>query len=380
VVTASISPDGSTWTQGAQTPFPTGPAYIGMFATSHGAAIMNTSTFDNVTFNNGTSTIQPLNGTLPDGWTKADIGAVAQPANVGYQNGVFSLQAAGADVAGTTDQEGFIYQSLPGDGSITARVVTQGHSNDYAKAGVMIRDGLQPGTDMALLTMLPIQAVQLSAGNTSATNGITNVWGTNPPQYGGTAIPLPYWLRLVRSGGTLTAFTSPDGTTWTQQYQGSFPTGAAYIGLEGDSHDNLQFNTATFDNVSTTGTVGASGGWTNCASEGGTCTFSGTQVVRYGADGKYAYQTATGSIGCNNGVFGDPIVGTVKACSTAPVPPSGWTKCADENGTCTVSGTVTVAYGANGSFVYQTVTGSTGCNNGTFGDPIVGTVKACYYQ
>ncbi len=123
-----------------------------------------------------------------------------------------------------------------------------------------------------------------------------------------------------------------------------------------------------------------SSGWAHCADEGGTCVVSGTEVVRYGKNGQYAYQAATNSIGCNNGVFGDPIPGTVKSCESASVPPSGWTKCADEGGTCGVSGTTTVAYGASGTFVYRTVTGNIGCNNGTFGDPIPGTFKGCYYN
>ncbi len=282
VITASISPDGQTWTQGAQTPFPTGAAVIGLFSTAHGATIMNTSTFDNVTFNNGTSTVPPLAGTLPAGWAKADIGAVTQPANVGYQNGTFTLQATGTDVSGTTDQEGFIYQALPGDGSITARVASLGHSDDYAKAGVMIRNGLQPGSDTALLVLTPIGAAQVSAGNTTATNGITNVWSTNPPPYG-TAINAPYWLRLGRSGGTITAFTSPDGSTWTQQYQGSFPTGVAYIGLEGDAHNNLLFNTATFDNVTVSGSTPVSNQGAVVRLNSG-----GSAAGSYGADGDYS--------------------------------------------------------------------------------------------
>lgn len=72
--------------------------------------------------------------------------------------------------------------------------------------------------------------------------------------------------------------------------------------------------------------------WTRCASENGTCLFSGTRQVRYGANGVFAYKTATASIGCNNSVFGDPLVGTVKGCDyssavtqtpvPAPVPPA----------------------------------------------------------
>ncbi|MDR7038614.1 hypothetical protein J2X36_003384 [Methylobacterium sp. BE186] len=54
--------------------------------------------------------------------------------------------------------------------------------------------------------------------------------------------------------------------------------------------------------------------WTACAPEGGTCSVTGTQTVRYGAKGQYATRTVNGSVGCNNGVFGDPIYGTVKSC------------------------------------------------------------------
>jgi serine protease len=59
--------------------------------------------------------------------------------------------------------------------------------------------------------------------------------------------------------------------------------------------------------------------WTGCASEWGVCNFSGTRQVRYGANGIYAYKSATGAIACINDVFGDPVVGTVKACEYASV-------------------------------------------------------------
>jgi hypothetical protein len=116
-------------------------------------------------------------------------------------------------------------------------------------------------------------------------------------------------------------------------------------------------------------------GYTFCANENQHCSFSGTKNVAYGANGKFAYQTATNGTDCNNATFGDPIVGTVKACYTGP---EGYAFCAAENGNCGFSGTKNVAYGANGKFAYQTATNGIGCNNATFGDPIVGTVKACY--
>ncbi len=122
--------------------------------------------------------------------------------------------------------------------------------------------------------------------------------------------------------------------------------------------------------------------WTLCATEGGTCSFSGTQVVLYGAGTSVYYRTATGSIACTNAAFGgDPIPGTPKQCYVSPQPPNnGWTQCASENGTCSFSGTKSVGYGANGAFFYRVATTSIACSNATFGDPISGTAKSCYYK
>jgi hypothetical protein len=62
-----------------------------------------------------------------------------------------------------------------------------------------------------------------------------------------------------------------------------------------------------------------SGTWTSCAKEDGVCSFTGTAQVRFGLNGTYAYKTATGSIGCNIQVFGDPLPGADKICEYSPV-------------------------------------------------------------
>jgi hypothetical protein len=59
--------------------------------------------------------------------------------------------------------------------------------------------------------------------------------------------------------------------------------------------------------------------YTTCATEGGTCNFSGIREVRYGANGSYAYKIATSSIGCNNTVFGDPAHSYVKSCQYSSI-------------------------------------------------------------
>ena len=113
-----------------------------------------------------------------------------------------------------------------------------------------------------------------------------------------------------------------------------------------------------------------------------------------GANGVYAYVTAAAGIGCNNTIFGDPLVGTIKSCEYAPVgsstTPSApaipvvtvtpiWIACGSENSTCSFSGTHKVRYGANGSYAYADATASIACNNATFGDPAYGINKGCSF-
>ena len=60
-----------------------------------------------------------------------------------------------------------------------------------------------------------------------------------------------------------------------------------------------------------------------------------------------------------------------------------WVRCAGENQTCTLPSGVTasVYYGANATFISKSrVSGSIACNNSTFGDPLAGIVKACFYS
>ena len=71
---------------------------------------------------------------------------------------------------------------------------------------------------------------------------------------------------------------------------------------------------ATPSGVSTS--VSAQGNeWIYCSSEGGVCAFTGTMEVRYGANGSYVYKTLTDGTACTNSVFGDPAAGTPKECA-----------------------------------------------------------------
>jgi hypothetical protein len=129
-------------------------------------------------------------------------------------------------------------------------------------------------------------------------------------------------------------------------------------------------------------------GYSFCSSEGRQCVFGGpalsvTAYVAYGANGSFVFQSATNATNCDNNTFGeDPAPYVPKACYIPTVPP-GYTYCATEGGNCSVVGQppVTVAFGANGQYVYsQTPVSSIGCNTGAFGqgDPAQNVHKNCF--
>lgn len=136
--------------------------------------------------------------------------------------------------------------------------------------------------------------------------------------------------------------------------------------------------------------AGGPSGFAYCVVEGAYCSFTGTRDVAYGAAGSFRDKVAvTGGVLCDNGVFGDSFVGTLKGCYTRPSqpgpPPSdpalaGYAYCATEWSRCTLPGaSFDVAYGAAGAFRFQFgLTGEVDCNNGVFGDPNPGVLKACF--
>src|ERR1051325_10079280 len=79
-------------------------------------------------------------------WTSGDVGAVQASGSYTQSGGTFTVMGSGADIWVTADEFHFVSTPLTGDGSITARVVSQTNTNPWAKAGVMIRESRAAGS------------------------------------------------------------------------------------------------------------------------------------------------------------------------------------------------------------------------------------------
>ncbi|HEX2688131.1 MAG TPA: hypothetical protein VHN14_15990 [Kofleriaceae bacterium] len=120
--------------------------------------------------------------------------------------------------------------------------------------------------------------------------------------------------------------------------------------------------------------------WTRCGVEGGNCNILHRELVRYGTAGAWVYGIFNSTFSCTNANFGDPKVGVRKECYYHAPPPQGpWRVCAVEGGRCNFVGRAYVRYGTTDNWVYGAAVGGIACNNATFGDPRVGTVKRCYF-
>src|SRR3989454_2458690 len=177
---------------------------------------------------------------LPSGWSEADVGSVGVSGSGSYANGVFTVKGAGLGTFSTTsDGINFAYQSLSGDGTIVARVVSS--SSSSAQAGVMIRETLDPGAKHEYAfyySSSPYQTYRTSTGGSSSYQGCGSV-------------TLPYWVKLTRSGSSFTEYGSADGVNWVQVCPQTITMATnVYIGLAVSSRSTSTLATATFDNVS----------------------------------------------------------------------------------------------------------------------------------
>jgi ABC-type transport system involved in multi-copper enzyme maturation permease subunit len=126
-----------------------------------------------------------------------------------------------------TDSFSFAHQPLTGDGTLTAEVtsLTGEHANlasaqravqagsglvpglaPWAKTGIIIKRSTHQGSAYAAMMVTGAHGVRMQDNFTGDTAGLP----------GAVSAAHPRWLRLTRSGDTITGYDSADGTHWTQ--------------------------------------------------------------------------------------------------------------------------------------------------------------------
>jgi regulation of enolase protein 1 (concanavalin A-like superfamily) len=233
---AYVSADGSSWTPvGSDTIALGETVYAGLAVTSHEVTARATATFSAVV-------LSPA--AVPSGMSNVDVGAPAIPGSVQHASGTYTITGAGTDIWDTADQFHFVYQSVTGDFDVRGRVASLQNTDIWAKAGLMIRESLAPGSKHAFA------AVTGGAGfafqRRTETNGVSDhtdgAWTTAPG-----------WVRLVRQAASVEAFHSSDGTAWRSM--GRIPIALAntvLVGMAVTSHNAGRATVAEVDRLTIT--------------------------------------------------------------------------------------------------------------------------------
>jgi len=191
-----------------------------------------------------------------EGVTELSLWFRGNPASVGSfvegPVGTYTVIGSGADIWAVNgveaDEFHFAYKMLSGAGSMVAKVESVANTNNWAKAGVMIRETLNPDSSHAMMVVTPAQGASFQR---RPGIGATSLNTDN------TGIVAPYWVKIERSiSGNFTGSISANGTTWTMVGTENIPMGAnVHIGLAVTAHNASAACEAVFTNVSTTGNV-----------------------------------------------------------------------------------------------------------------------------
>ncbi|GAA3481336.1 ABC transporter permease subunit [Streptomyces yanii] len=119
--------------------------------------------------------------------------------------------ARGPGGEAVTDRFYFVHRPLTGDGSITVRITSLGPEGakgglpPWAKAGIVLKAGDRAGSAYAAVMATAGHGVRMQYNYTHDTAGAP----------GAVSAASPYWLRLTRTGDTVTGYRSADGARWT---------------------------------------------------------------------------------------------------------------------------------------------------------------------
>jgi hypothetical protein len=188
--------------------------------------------------------------TAVPGWVGCSINEPGRTgsASLDSASGEITLRGSGSDIQAVGDQFYFLNQLVEGDVQITVKAITKPSSGqNFAKAGLMIRESLHGSARHAFLFLTPSDGLRFIYRG--AASGSTDGF-YNPQPLPPAALKVPIWIRLTRSGRTITAAYSADGQTF-QTVPESFTFDqdlprTLYIGLAITSVDMSSISTARF--------------------------------------------------------------------------------------------------------------------------------------
>jgi hypothetical protein len=247
IVFASASTDGVSWTRVGLLPIVSsntkadvteGPL-VGAFVTSHDVNTLNTAQFSGLSsfplLGNGEQSGAEFLRVTDVGVTGL-TGSAVHTGEAPGQPASLSLQGAGADVWDTADS--FVFAHIPFRTNVTVTTEVQAFdaAHPFAKAGVMIRDGLAPDAAHVILSVKPNNEIEFMTRMCA---------GCETTYLGGMQVTLPVSLTLTRNGNVISAEVRLNDGSVSQLGTVTLDlAGPVHAGAVVTSHDVGQFGTA----------------------------------------------------------------------------------------------------------------------------------------
>ena len=171
--------------------------------------------------------------------------------------GTTTVVGRGADIWGTADEFQYAYTTLTGNGSMTVKVDSLAHTDNWSKAGIMIRETLDAGSSFAMVAATGANGVRFQA-RTMADQGATSDTPVATDEQKAAAAPV--WIKIERMFPMINAYYSTDGVTfvpmsWNPQVIPMSPA-PIHIGLAVTSHSGAEtYAEAVFSELSSDGGV-----------------------------------------------------------------------------------------------------------------------------
>jgi hypothetical protein len=172
----------------------------------------------------------------------------ARPGAVSLEaDGTIALRGAGWDIWGEEDGGYFLSTPVEGDATVTVRVLgSPSHTDDWAKAGVMVRETLGARARHAFLCATPRNGIAFQRRMETGKESFYD--GSLPSRY-------PLYLRLVRRGDWIAPYVSLDGIFFeatNNAVKYDVLNRDLWIGLAITAHNDQRSCTTRFDQLTIT--------------------------------------------------------------------------------------------------------------------------------
>jgi regulation of enolase protein 1 (concanavalin A-like superfamily) len=187
----------------------------------------------------------PQNGSLGVFINSGDVGNPAIKGSAEFSNGQYRITGSGANIWGKQDQFQYVWREMAGNFTVTATLRFLGSGAEHRKAGIMVRQSLDPAATYA--------DVVIHGSGMPALQ-----WRSKPGEDTNTFVlpfdgPGTFKVRLVRTGVKIYMYVGKDGAEPAKiantevSFRNPVLVGLAVCSHQADASDTVVFSDVTVE-------------------------------------------------------------------------------------------------------------------------------------